>query len=351
MRDPADRSSDTPDTATINHPALAGGLGPPMPRTTVVTVTYNSAETIGPMLESLRPAHAAGLVEIVIVDNASKDATLAALAPYEREGLVRLVHAEGNTGFGRGCNLGASHATTDFVLFLNPDARMDAVSIGALEAALDADPAAAVAAPAIERPDHTIQPIGMLPTGLSLIFERTRLHRVFLRPQRLERDQPSVRTRWVSGAVFMVCRETFNSLGGFDPRFFLYYEESDLFRRLLRRGHHILATGQAICHHIGGHSADSVQAGRIAGSIAEHFIRSRNYYARKHFGPVVMWLADAAFYTTLMLRGTLTCNPHDRATWKARKAFGLFVMPEHASSAPLPAVAAQPATQPAQQAA
>lgn len=322
-----------------------------MPRTTVVTVTYNSADTIGPMLDALRPAHAAGLVEIVIVDNASKDATLDALAPYEREGLIRVVHAGGNIGFGRGCNLGASHATTDFILFLNPDARMDTVSIGALEAALDADPSAAVAAPAIERPDHSIQPIGMLPTRCSLIFERTRLHRAFLCPQRLAKDQPAVRTRWVSGAVFMVCRETFNSLNGFDPRFFLYYEESDLFRRLLKRGHHILATGQATCHHIGGHSADSVQAGRIAGSIAEHFIRSRNYFARKHFGPMIMWLADAAFYTTLMLRGTLSRNPHDRAAWKARKLFGLCIQPARVTASTPTASTSQPAAQPTQQAA
>lgn len=316
-----------------------------MPRTTVVTVTYNSAETIGPMLDALRPAHAAGLAEIVIVDNASRDDTLAILAPYEREGLIRLDSAGGNIGFGRGCNLGAANATTDFVLFLNPDARLDPSAIGELESVLDTNPRAAVVAPAIERPDHTIQPIGMLPTRLSLIFERTRLHRAFLKPARLERGALARPTRWVSGAVFMVRRSAFEAIGGFDPRFFLYYEESDLFRRLRGRENEIMATGRAICHHIGGHSADSVQAGRIAGSIAEHFIKSRNYYARKHFGIVSMALADLAFYLTLMLRGTLSRNTHDRAAWKARQAVGLFVLPaipptmspSVAAAAPVPA--------------
>ncbi len=305
-----------------------------MARTTVVTVPYNSAETIGPMLDALRAAHASNLVEIVIVDNASRDNTLDALAPYQREGMLRLIPAGGNIGFGRGCNLGASHATTDFILFLNPDARLDTHSIRALEAALDADPLAAVVAPAIERPDHTIQPIGALPTSLSLILERTRLHRAVLRPQRLAHGDPSTRTRWVSGAVFMVRRQAFDALSGFDPRFFLYYEESDLFRRLLKRKHTILATGKAVCHHIGGHSADSVQAGRIAGSIAEHFLKSRNYYARKHFGWPIMALADLAFYTTLMLRGTLSKNPHDRAAWLARKAVPLFALPAPFTSPP-----------------
>ena len=45
-----------------------------MPRTTIVTVLYNSADTIGPLLESLRPAHAAGAIDIVLVDNQSRGA-------------------------------------------------------------------------------------------------------------------------------------------------------------------------------------------------------------------------------------------------------------------------------------
>ncbi|MCA9288892.1 MAG: glycosyltransferase family 2 protein [Phycisphaerales bacterium] len=322
-----------------------------MPRTTIVTVLYNSADTIGPLLESLRPAHAAGAIDIVLVDNQSRDATLETVADFEREGLVRLVHAGANIGFGRGCNLGAAHAAhasmrpagqpaPDFIVFLNPDARLDADAIATLEQALDANPGAAIAAPAIERPDHTLQPVGMLPTRRSLILERTPLHSLVVRAQRPTPDADPSPTTWVSGAAFMVRREAFERVGGFDPRFFLYFEESDLFRRLARAGHTILICPRARCPHIGGHSTESVESGRISGSIAEHFIRSRNEYARKHFGSLVMALADLAFAATLWCRATFTRNPQSRATWQARRTCGLFRLPEPVPPQPASTTAA-----------
>jgi GT2 family glycosyltransferase len=305
-----------------------------MARTTVVTVTYNSQDTIGAMLEALRPARAAGVIEIVIVDNASRDGTLAALAPYERDGVCRVVSAGGNIGFGRGCNLGAAHAHTEFVLFLNPDARLEPEAIHALEQALDDHPDVDVAAPAIQEEDGQHQPVGALPSALGLIFERSPLHNRFFGSSRPTPGAGPSPTTWVSGAAFMCRREAFNALGGFDPRFFLYYEESDLFRRLLKRGRRILVVPRAICHHIGGHSAQTVQAGRIGICIAEHFIRSRNWYARKHFGAPVMWAADLAFFLTLWFRAVTSPRPADRVTWQARRGVGLFVLPSKPPSTP-----------------
>lgn len=298
-----------------------------MPRTTVVSVTFNSAETVGEMVDSLRPAIARGVVALVLVDNASRDDTPSRIDAWQREGLARAVHAGSNIGFGRGCNLGVRHADTEFVLLLNPDARIEPEGVLALERILDDEPDAAVVAPGIERPDGSLQPVGALPTLASMILERTRLQRPFLGAARPDRAGPPIATRWVSGAAFMVRRAVFESLGGFDPRFFLYFEESDLFRRILRAGHRVLAAGSVVCPHIGGHSAGTVASGRIAGSIAEHFIRSRNYYARKHFGVLPMAIADLAFATTLMLRGTLTRNPNDSAAWRARRTVPLFAMP------------------------
>lgn len=309
-----------------------------MARTTVVTVTYNSSQTIGPMLDALRPAVAAGLIQIVVVDNASRDDTLGVLAPFERDALCRVVRAGGNIGFGRGCNLGATRASTEFVLFLNPDARLEPEAIRSLEAALDADPGADVAAPAIEQPDHTLQPVGVLPTPLGMMFERSPLHRVLIRPRRPVPGGPAAPTNWVSGAAFLVRRSAFDAIGGFDPRFFLYFEESDLFRRLRRRGRRILVVPRALCPHIGGHSAQTVQAGRISGSIATHYIASRNYYAAKHFGRPVMWLADLGFFTWIWLHGVLRSKPEDRATWHARRGVGLFILPgPPVEAAPSPA--------------
>lgn len=305
-----------------------------MARTTVVTVTYNSEATIAHMLEALRAARAAGKIEIVVVDNASSDETLASLAPYEDGGLVRVLSAGGNIGFGRACNLGASAATTEFVLFLNPDARLEAEDLARLEAVLDAHASAAVAAPVIELPDGSIQPVGAMPSWLGLALDRTPLHPIAHRTLRVPRDAEPIETTWVSGAAFLIRRAAFEAVGGFDPRFFLYYEESDLFRRLSRKKHQILACGNTRCTHIGGHSASTVQAGRISGAIANHFIRSRNHYARKNFGTLAMAAADLAFAATLMVRATLVRSPADRAAWRARRGVPMLALPAHPPTDP-----------------
>jgi GT2 family glycosyltransferase len=94
---------------------------------TVVVVTYRSKTTIDSMLQSVARAYEAGLVECVVVDNASGDGTV---EHVRREyGWATVVDARGNRGFGSGCNLGIQHAATPYVLLLNPDARMEPESI------------------------------------------------------------------------------------------------------------------------------------------------------------------------------------------------------------------------------
>ena len=110
------------------------------PRTTIVTVAYNSTEVLPAMLASV-PAG----VPVVLVDNGSADlAELRALAV--RTG-ARLVENGRNLGFGPACNVGAALADTEFILFLNPDTILTPEAIARLEAAMDRHPAASAANP------------------------------------------------------------------------------------------------------------------------------------------------------------------------------------------------------------
>ena len=93
------------------------------PRVTAVLVTYQSAETIGPALASLRPHFESGLLHAIVVDNASRDETTARVA--REHPWATVVESGGNIGYGRGCNVGLARATTDYVMFMNPDAVME----------------------------------------------------------------------------------------------------------------------------------------------------------------------------------------------------------------------------------
>jgi len=112
-------------------------------RVTVVTVTHRSAGAIAGFLESLPPA-----LPIVVVDNASSDGTAdliaAATAPQ-----ARVIRNSVNRGFGAGCNAGIDQTQTEFVLLLNPDARLAPGAVETLVAAADAWPDAAILAPSI----------------------------------------------------------------------------------------------------------------------------------------------------------------------------------------------------------
>src|SRR5262249_51190755 len=90
------------------------------PRVTAILVTYRSAADVGAALDALKPAHAAGAIDVIVVDNRSTDDTVAIVRrdhPW-----ATLVESPVNLGYGRGLNVGLSRAATEYVLFMNPDA-------------------------------------------------------------------------------------------------------------------------------------------------------------------------------------------------------------------------------------
>ncbi|MGB3405961.1 MAG: glycosyltransferase family 2 protein [Jannaschia sp.] len=228
-------------------------------RTTIVTVTYNSAAVVGQMLRSL-PTDAV----VVVVDNASTDDTCARVeADLPPHG--RLVAALRNEGFGRACNRGAMGAETEFLLFLNPDARLEPGALEALEEEADRRPDLGAANPSIETANG-----------------RARLKMTSVLPvERMPRPAPETAGRMpvLSGGVLFVRRAAFEAVGGFDPAIFLYHEDHELCWRLAQAGHELWHLPQARAVHImGTGTARSPEAARWKGF---HMARSRYYVVEK----------------------------------------------------------------------
>jgi N-acetylglucosaminyl-diphospho-decaprenol L-rhamnosyltransferase len=252
-----------------------------------VVVAYNSRDTLRGCVEPL-----AGMreVAVVVVDNASPDDGLATVADLP----ARLVPAGRNGGFSFGCNLGASFGSAPYVLFVNPDARVEPAALKALVRVLDEDPALALAAPRILREDGTLhysqrQAPRLRSTWAQAFF----LHRVFRRAgwaDELVRD-PAAYERpgspdWLSGACMLVRRSAFEQVGGFDEGFFLYCEDTDLCVRLRAAGHGLRFEPSAVVQHVGGASAPRSATLVVAA-------RSRVRYARKHYRPAAALLEAA----------------------------------------------------------
>jgi GT2 family glycosyltransferase len=300
------------DDATEASSAVARAV-PTGPRVTAVLVTYQSAETIGPALASLRPDFVSGLLRAIVVDNASKDGTL---ERAEREHpWATVVESGGNIGYGRGCNVGLARATTEYVMFMNPDAVMDPGSVSALVSFLDGHPRAAMAAPAIREGDH-LQGAGALPTPWSIVALAAGSKSPALRQRPIVPGGPAFATDWLCGAILMTRTKLLQEMGGFDPNIFLYFEETDLCRRLLDRDWELWAVGEAVASHEASASARSGGEEFVGGCIGEHYFRSRYYYVAKTHGRLAAVATEVGELLALAVR----CPLH----WMRGRAGGLM---------------------------
>lgn len=271
------------------------------PATTVVIVTFNSRYTIGETLALLHPAFLTGDITCVLVDNASTDGTgdfVASHYPW-----VRLICSPHNIGYGRGCNLGLHGARTKYVLILNPDAAITPDALQMLVDFMDSHHRAGIAAPAIIEGANRLQAAGMMTTPGSLLRSAFGLTVIMPNQKPIKPGDPAFRTPWVCGAIMLVRTELFEKLRGFDPRFFLYFEETDLCRRASEAGTEIWAVGKAVARHVGGASTKTTGKRMQSGCITEHYYRSRFYYLVKHFGWVQAVGAEILLRLSLLVRG------------------------------------------------
>ncbi len=156
-----------------------------------------------------------------------------------------------NVGFGRAVNQAAAVAKSPLLLLINPDCRLMPGAISTLRSVLDTEASCAVVGPGILDPDGKVQGSARGdPDMLTGLFGRTGALRVLLPFLPVARRnvvvEDAVRTGassivvdWLSGACMLVRRDAFMETGGFDERFFLYWEDADLCRRLRARGHHV----------------------------------------------------------------------------------------------------------------
>ena len=148
-----------------------------------------------------------------------------------------------NLGFGGAANRGVAATDTPYVAVLNPDVVVKPGTVAALVGALDADPRFGIVGPRIDTPNGQWYPSARAFPTLRDAMGHAFLHFVaprnrFSRRYKLPRSRPRHRARadWVSGTFFVVRREAFEAVGGFDEAYFMYVEDVDLCWRLRQAG-------------------------------------------------------------------------------------------------------------------
>ncbi|MGY1915471.1 glycosyltransferase family 2 protein [Blastococcus sp. SYSU DS0973] len=223
----------------------------------VVAVTYSPGAALAGFIDSLAQATTRP-VDVVLADNGSTDGAperAAARHPH-----VRVLRTGGNIGYGAAANAGLADLRTGRALIANPDLRFHAGSVDELLTAADRWPRAATLGPAIMTPAGDLYPsardLPRLSTGAGhALLGWAWPGNPWTARYRREREAPRERPAgWLSGSCLLVDLEAYWSVGGFDPGYFMYFEDVDLAERLTRRGFLHVYVPSAVVEHEGGHA-------------------------------------------------------------------------------------------------
>ena len=277
------------------------------PDTVAVIVSYNVAPLLHECLASIAEAAEAGgiTVHVVVIDNASSDHSIEVARANRNTTVVANTR---NVGFGLACNQGIAIARaigSEHVLFLNPDARLAPDALAALRNALETSPRHAIAGPDLRFPDGRPQPSRRrFPNLATLLVESTPLQwrgggidgsagwpliePVIRRYQCADLADVPGTVDWISGACLLIRVTALAAVGGFDPAFFLYFEETDLAHRLRKSGWTCTYTPEARVFHHRSQSAD-----QNIGARDRHYYASKMTYAARTLGTPLATLVRA----------------------------------------------------------
>lgn len=250
----------------------------------VVAVTYSPGETLERFLDTLTKATTRP-VRVVLADNGSTDGAPERAA--EREN-VTLVRTGGNLGYGAGANRGVAALDDSYgwIVVANPDLEWGDGALDTLLAAAERWPRGGAFGPLIRNPDGTVYPSARLLPSLGKGIGHAVLGRVWrsnpwTTAYKQSDTQVGERTAgWLSGSCLLLRRAAFDSVGGFDPRYFMYFEDVDLGDRLGRAGWLNVYVPAAEVVHVQGHST----ARAPATMLAAHHESAHRYIADRHRG-------------------------------------------------------------------
>jgi GT2 family glycosyltransferase len=265
----------------------------------IVIVTHNSGAEIGECLDAAAKTGA----EIVVVDNASEDATVREVTQRN----AALIANRVNRGFAAAVNQGIQHVTAPLIVLLNPDAVLE-TGLDALAEACRREGAAGAGGMLVGRDGRpqTGFMVRRFPTATALLCEALLVNRAWprnrvnwhyrcldldhLAPHEVE--QPA-------GAFLMLRRDVWERLGGFDEGFFpIWFEDVDFCKRAAAHGYRMYYVPDAVAKHTGGHSIPqlTVEKRRL------YWYGSCLRYTGKHFRPATARLVCAGVFWGAFLR-------------------------------------------------
>jgi N-acetylglucosaminyl-diphospho-decaprenol L-rhamnosyltransferase len=272
----------------------------------IIIVNWNSQDYLSDCISSVSHIPKNINFSVIIVDNNSTDKSLANIENTNINLPLTILKNNRNLGFGVACNQGANASNSEYLLFLNPDTKLCHNSVQASIEFLENPDNSDIGICGVQLLNNSgsisrscsrfPSPKCTLATmfGLQYLFPKT-----FPKQLMVEWDHCNSRiVDQIMGAFFLIRRSLFEELGGFDERFFVYFEEVDLSWRAKLKGWNSYYLSNAQVYHKGGGTTENVR-----GISLFYYLRSRILYGYKHFG---------FFKATILLTCTLIIEPCSR---------------------------------------
>ncbi len=261
----------------------------------IIIVNYKVEKQLLACLDSIKAKIKGIKFEVIVVENDPATDLGSVLKKFK---FAKYVRSKTNLGFGGGNNLGAGHAIGEYLFFLNPDTQIVEGSLSLLLKEFEKNKVGIVAPLLLHKDGKLFEHQGLMRlTPIRAIFSLSIINKIFpknpisakywmLGVDRSKRYQVDA----VPGTAFVIKRNIFEKLGGFDKNFFLYFEEMDLCNRVLDYGLKIYMSPTLKVLHVWGEST------KKGSGISEIFRKSRFYYFEKYYGPIIAfittWLMD-----------------------------------------------------------
>jgi len=284
------------------------------PRLSVILVYHNDRVNLTPCLEAVFSTAPNIPLEVILADNASTDG-----GPDEAAAdfpSIRILRNPDNPGFGAANNRAVRQASGEFLLFLNTDTILQPEAVTRLLSALESDAEAAAAGPLLFPGEGKAQ----VSFGDRVDFFGQFFQKLFLNPfykRALLRNPRPQRPGWLSAACLLCRRSAFEKAGGFDERFFLYFEDIDLCLRMRAAGAHLVFAPAARVFHEGG-----ATTGIRPASSRFAYRKSQMLFYAKHASRGSLRLLRIYLRGTLALRKILGRfrGEEGRALWRDYRA-------------------------------